>query len=338
MIEIACLESNKDQQDDVLNGIKQLFEHCEIEVKTYLVKTSDEVVRDAQNGRLDVLVCDLSLNTADPLGLGVISDIKERCPGLFTIAITAGSWDVLEVEKQPRKYDLFIPKIAIFGREFSKSPDYVSRLFDRFKFSAVRTFIVNEEIKPIKDIEPPTRVEMLDLIRQTISYHPPFKQASLISDIELTQLGGGRSASYVFELKASMGLDHRNVLPVVLKFSRVIDWREEQCRYDIFVKWTLPHHMRVDVIGSGCGLNWGVTAYSFAHGKTGLITLTNLLNCKSHTRCESVIKKLFNGTHAFWVSTNKNIQYSSLAERYFERYYKKILNGLLMTIQNFGNF
>ncbi|MGY6277860.1 phosphotransferase [Methylomonas sp. MgM2] len=323
MIEIACLEPNEFQRNGVIDGVRKLFETCELPVNVYAVKTSDEVVKAAQNGRLDVFVCDLSLNTGDPLGLGLISDVKSQCPGLFTIAITSGDWNISEVEKLPFRYDLFIPKMSIFGKGFTNNPNYVERLFQSFRFSHVRTFNFCTDIKPINDVPPPERNEFLDLIRQTISYHPPFHPSSLISDVELEQLGGGRSTSYVFELKAKMGSDGRKALPVVLKLSKINDWREELNRYEVFVKWTLPHQMRVDIIGHGKSVDWGAIAYSFAHGETGLSTLTDLLKAGNFIECKSIIQNLFNGPHTFWIRTYKDVQYSSLAERYFERFYKK---------------
>ena len=98
----------------------------------------------------------------------MLSDVKLACPGLFTVAITAARVaGIEEIEKPPRRYDLFIPKIASTGLPFDKTPDYKERLFQRFRFSAIRTYRQKVPTVPVPDNEPPTRHEILDL------YQPP---------------------------------------------------------------------------------------------------------------------------------------------------------------------
>jgi len=73
----------------------------------------------------------------------------------------------------------------------------------------------------------------LVLLRQVFSYRPPLDASSLIQEVELSQLGRGRSGSHVFEVTASMGDDRHGILPIVIKFSKIADYRVELSHYDI---------------------------------------------------------------------------------------------------------
>jgi hypothetical protein len=323
MIEIAYLEPDDKVREDITRGIEQLFSLLGGKANVRHVKGAEEVVSDARNGRLDVFACDLSLNTTEPLGLGVLSEVKEKCPGLFTMAVSGGNADILDIELAPRRFDLFVPKVAITGRAFDKKPNYVRRLTERFRYSAVRSFSLQNKILEIPSISPPERWELLDLLRQIFSYRLPVEASAIISDVELRQLGGGRSASYVFELSASMGADKRVILPTILKFSKIKDYLEEVGRYEAFVKWTLPHQMRVDVLGAASSIDWGVVAYSFAHGERGLQTFRELLEVGDLKRASLVVQKLFAGGKAFWKGTKRDIPYENLPQRYFSRFYQQ---------------
>lgn len=340
MIEIAYLEPDKHSREDLAGGIKQLFELCGMAANVRLVTSADEVVADGKNGRVDVFVCDLSLasNSNEPLGLGVISAVKAACPSIFTVAVTAGGADIGEVEAQPKRFDLFVPKVAITGVAFDEKPNYLERLKQQFRYSPVRTFALSSPIHEIPATPPPKRNEILDLIRQVISYRPPLDRSSLIADVELKQLGGGRSQSYVFELVASMGADQRPVLPMILKFSQLSEFYEELRRYNVFVKWTLPHNMRVDLVGSGTSVGWGVTGYSFAHGEKGLRTLRDVLDAGDLEGASTIVERLFEGGRAFWKSIDRDVPYKSLAQRYFERYYRKSAEWFGEDVGKFRSF
>jgi hypothetical protein len=323
VIEIAYLEPDDKVRDDIIKGIEQLFALLGQKANVRHVKGAEEVVSDARNGRLDVFVCDLSLNTPEPLGIGVLSEVKEKCPGLFTMAVSGGNADILDIELASKRFDLFVPKVAITGRAFENKPNYVARLSERFRYSAVRTFSLQRKIAEIPLIPPPDRGEMLDLLRQVLSYRLPVDISAVISEIEMRQLGGGRSASYVFELSASMGTDKRAILPTIVKFSKTNEYLEEIRRYESFVKWTLPHQMRVDVLGAAASVGWGVVAYSFAHGESGLQTFREVLELGDLKRASVVIQKLFGGGKTFWNGTKRDIPYQNLPQRYFSRFYKQ---------------
>lgn len=239
------------------------------------------------------------------------------------MAVTGAGADIVEVEALPRRYDLFIPKGAITGRAFEGAPDYKKRIFDRFRYSPVRNFGLSSKINEINGTPPPETAEILDFIRQVFSYKAPLERSSLVTDVLLRQLGGGRSSSYVFELLASIGSDRRPILPIVVKFSQLADWAEEVRRYNVYVKWALPHQVRVDVIGSGQSVNWGVVAYSFAHGERGLETFRDILEGGDNGRATVVLDRLFAQGRAFWKATRRDIRYANLAERYIERHYRK---------------
>jgi hypothetical protein len=323
MIEIAYMEPNKNIRGDISEGIKNLFELLGEEARVRDVRTAAEVVADARNGRLDVFVCDLTLNTDEPLGLGVLSDVKLNCPGLFTIAVSGRTAELSEIDSQPGRFDLFIPKQSIMARAFDARPNYLARLKDGFRFSAVRSLPVQGAIVPITSVPPPENWEMLDLLRQIISYRLPMKKSGVISEIELKQLGGGRSSSYVFELIGSMGADRRPILPIVVKFSRLADSLEEIKRYDTYVKWTLPHQMRVDAVGVAFSETWGAVAYSFAHGASGLKTFREVLESGDVNRASLVLDKLFAGATSFWQSIKDDVPYANLTQRYFSRFYQR---------------
>jgi hypothetical protein len=326
-IEIAYLERDPLTALDLAAGIGEFFDACGCHSAVRLVRGIDEVLSDAANGRIDVFACDIFFNTDDPLGLGLLAQVKEAYPSVFTVAVTggfgAGMGELQHLERLPRKYDLFLPKLAINSRAFNETPNYKARLFENFRYSGVRTYSVANTIQEIHHFPPPPRSVTLDLLRQIVAYRPPVEEASLIVDVELQQLGGGRSASYVFELIAEMGSDRRSILPVAIKLSRKSNCMEELRRYEAYVKWSWPHSMRVDLLGSAICQDWGAIAYSFAHGQSKLRTLSDIISAGDKSLTVSCVERLFEGGRVFWQAMRKGTRYNNIMERYFERHHAK---------------
>lgn len=78
MITIAYLEPDASSRDDLIIGLKALFSECGLPADVKEIKNPNEVIADARNGRIDIFVSDLSLNTDGPLGLNLLSDVKGK--------------------------------------------------------------------------------------------------------------------------------------------------------------------------------------------------------------------------------------------------------------------
>ena len=114
-LQVCYLEPDISSREGLITGLKNYFQHSNFLAEIRVVQGAREVVNDALNGRVDVFVCDLSLQDDNaPLGLQVIAEVKKHCPWLFCISVSRGEdFRMTEVESQIYCYDLFIPKVAL---------------------------------------------------------------------------------------------------------------------------------------------------------------------------------------------------------------------------------
>jgi hypothetical protein len=201
------------------------------------------------------------------------------------------------------------------------SPNYVERFKDRFRYSPVRTFkTLGEPPKEERGVSI-ERDHLLPLLRQVVSYRLPLDPAVLCRDIALRPLSGGRSKSRVFIVEILVSDNLQPSQPAVLKISSKENALEEARRYDTYVRWALPHQVRVDLLASAYTQLQNAVMYSFAHGTEKIFILKDLFtegNLEASTRS---IGKLFDSIGSFWLSMPKSEFASTLPERYLQRYY-----------------
>lgn len=324
-LNVLYLEPDARTRRGLAEKLKAFFELCRLDADIAFAEGADEVIENALSGRVDIFVCDLSLNDSSPAGLGVIADVKWRCPWLFCIAVSRGE-DVrmTEVDSRPRGYDLFIPKLALTGGEaaLDSSPSYKKRFIDRFRYSPIKTFRMEGKPKEKERGISIARTELLPLLRQVVSYRLPIDPAAMAQEVRLTPLGGGRSASRVFVLQSFVSERLLPAQPCVLKIAERDSAFEEERRYDGYVRWALPQHARVDLMASGYTTEQGAIMYSFAYGRGHIKTLRDYLESGDESVAEAAMTRLFESIGSFWLEMPSSQEAASISERYLKRYYQ----------------
>ena len=324
-LNVLYLEPDARSRTGLADKLQTFFAMCGLSANIAFVDTAREVIDDALSGRVDIFVCDLSLNDSSPAGLGVIADVKLRCPWLFCIAVSRGE-DIrmTEVDSRPLGYDLFIPKLALTGGEeaLDKSPSYKERFINRFRYSPLRTYRMKGAPQDEERGISIQRSELLPLLRQVISYRLPIDPCAMVQDIELSPLGGGRSASRVFILQSFVSKRLQPAQPCVLKIAKRNSAFEEERRYDGYVRWALPQHARVDLMASGYTSEQGAIMYSFAYGRGSIKTLRDLLETGNEADAAAAMERLFDSIGSFWLEMPSSQEAASISERYLKRYYQ----------------
>ena len=323
-LQVCYLEPDISSREGLITGLKNYFQHSNFLAEIRVVQGAREVVNDALNGRVDVFVCDLSLQDDNaPLGLQVIAEVKKHCPWLFCISVSRGEdFRMTEVESQIYCYDLFIPKVALTSgdKAILGEPNYVNRFLRRFRYSPIQTYSMPSEILEEVNGLSVSRESLLPLLRQIFSYQVPIDSSVMPTTIEVSELFGGRSASRVFFLKVEISTSMQSILPVVLKVSTQHNALEEKRRYDSYVRWALPHQVRVDLMASAITVGQGAVLYSFASGNVDVFTFRESLAQANYNKCMSIVTKLFQNIGSFWQRLPISEE-RSLPERYLNRYF-----------------
>lgn len=323
-LNVLYLEPDDRTRIGLAEKLQVFFAMMKLDANVSFANTAREVIDQALTGSVDIFVCDLSLNDSAPAGLGVIADVKGQCPWLFCIAVSRGE-DIrmTEVDSRPLSYDMFIPKGALTGGETAlrKGPNYEQRFIERFRYSPIRTYKMKgspeEEERGVSIV----RQELLPLLRQVVSYKLPIDPAAMAEEVELTPLSGGRSASRVFILQSLVSERRQPAQPCVLKIAKRDSAFEEERRYDSYVRWALPQHVRVDLMASGYTTKQGAVMYSFAYGRGAIKTLRNLLEGGQEDNAQAALVCLFGSIGSFWLEMPFSQEASSIPERYLNRYY-----------------
>jgi aminoglycoside phosphotransferase len=289
------------------------------------VRMADEVIERATLGAIDIFVCDLTLNrSSGELGLQVIADIKKHCPWLFCIAVSsAAELNFNYIDAAQRSFDMFIPKGELTGPLANGGGDstYARRLANRFRYSGLRTYHIEADVPETDRGVSIKRAEMLPLIRQLFSVKLPVETSMSISTCDLKVLGGGRSASRVFVVNARSKDGNSAIQPCVMKISSLENAKEEARRYDTYVRWVLPQHVRVDLLSVAFTRSQGAVLYSFAHGGGAISTLRDLLECGDDAGATRALHRLCESIGGFWRPIAAEDGRNSLTARYLARYY-----------------
>jgi hypothetical protein len=326
-IKISYLEPSEPQREELCGGIRDLFAAAGFESVVSIAQDADQVKDSILSGHCDVFVCDLSLNRTSSTsfeGMSIVADIKRRFPYVFTIGITGGypSYNLIDVTEP--SFDLFLPKLVVTARppNFGGAPNYVQRLLDRFRALPNVTVKLASEPPETQDGRKLARTEVEILVRQLFSAVGPPSQGSYPSEVTLTPLSGGRSASHVFIMNGYRPSTGKHYLTSVLKISSVEDFRQELERYRKYVQWSLPYTARVDVLGTASTQESGAIAYSVAHGGTRVFeTLTAMLERNDTKKSLVAINAVLNAADQLWGEIPRPSGESTIGSRYFERYF-----------------
>ena len=93
--------------------IKELFALAGISARVEATTSIDRAFADAEQGKLDVLVTDLTFNRDEGYALTFIQDLKLKFPEVFVVALTWGDVLIKSVQARSPSFDLIVGKQSL---------------------------------------------------------------------------------------------------------------------------------------------------------------------------------------------------------------------------------
>ena len=325
-MKVTYLEPDRLNRDALCQGLVELFRLAGFQAQIDAVVSATHVRDAILAGHCDVFACDLSLNSAASEnwdGLTIIQEIKRDFPYIFVIGTTGGYPRFRLFDVSEYSFDLFIPKRALLDPpRLSGEPNYVRRLLDRLRpLPRVDIELLEPVQKPVESLGP-NEYEIQTLVRQLFASEGPVAEACYPSEVTLKSLGGGRSKSLVFAMTGTRVADQKTYLRSVVKLSHLEDHAQEYGQFHKYIKWSVPYHARVDILGTGVTQKWGAIAYSFAHGgDEPFDTLSSILASNASDRSMAAITSVFDAAKHFWGYVPPANAGNTINGRYFDRYF-----------------
>ena len=217
------------------------------------------------NEYFDVFICDVSLaGGSDQLGLQVLSSVKRKYPGIYTIAYSREQPRYLECVEFGR-VDLFISKQQLEGAAHRQ---FLHRMISRGLKINTGAFISTDLCSLDSRFSRLHQIELNRAVRKiTFTGDIRLKNES-VAEVSLKKLPSGYSGSYVYEMVARTSTGF-NCVQAVLKLAFREDkaaadaLKRELANYQTYVRWYLPYHWRPELIGEVDEGSFKVICYAF---------------------------------------------------------------------------
>ena len=321
-LSVVIMEPTKEIHSDIIDHYQRFFRLANYDPIIKCVVKEKDLLREIEENQVDVIICDILFQAEDYAGLLVLQSIKINYPDIFCIGNSRGTVTYSQIISKWPSFDLFIPKIQLFG----ENKKVITNLIEDFsiKFQKNTSIEISEESSLPREFKKPQSYrELLSLLAQitfTSHDHNPLLYGSIVS---LTPLSGGRSKSHVFKIIATKKNSRIRTVPAVIKISNKPYAKKELDNYNRYVKWLLPYSWRVDILGTGFTKNFGAICYSFVQSDfKEFDSFTHYLIRNDESFITSIIEKIFNPELNRWYSDDLTLKEKNINERYMRRYFQ----------------
>jgi hypothetical protein len=243
-------------------------------------------------------------------GIDFIAEHKSNHQDTVFVLSTKGRFSIDVLAQKFPHPDLIVPKTALSSAEFRKN---VATLIRKVAF---RTPVGHLSIPNPKDSGSVDsfRNELTSILEQCLHNFAGSTKTSGIRQVNLYGLGGGYSGALVFRVEL-FDSNLRGSVPLVLKVARGESAAREVAAYNSFVRLSMPHDMRVDLLGSGEAGEYKGALYAFAFGASlDLSPLADHIRAGEYEFVERVVTRLFDSTDIGWYS---RAEFTVSAEEFF---------------------
>jgi len=301
-LNIVICDDEKSQQDMLAPIVSEIVRKIGFEP---VIALYDEIekLEPHLNTRPHIVIVDNVFGSENNKGVAFIAKEKVRFPDIVFVLLTGNTFNVEQLGFRLPNPDVIATKAHMPNQKYQSylAQEIFSHL-SRYPIAAVST----EESEPYKigNFEIDT-TELQSLVEQSIF------EAGLVIEQEVPQarlkrLSGGYSGAIVLELSLT-GKTRWSGIPTVVKIAPR-DWIDSEINaFQTFVRWQLPHTLRVDIVGKGTTRYFGAVCYAFVlAGEMKSQSTTQALSRQNSRVVKRVLKDLLEAKSTGWYNPIKS--------------------------------
>lgn len=236
-------------------------------------------------------------------GVDFIAQQKPSFTDSVFILSTAASFSIDVLGQKFPNPDLIVPKTALSNSRYQEHLGHIlRRMINRQPFgnlNVVDPGVSNE----INKIQP----HLISIIEQCLHTMGGYRSSVAYSQANLTRIAGGYSGAQVFRLDV-FDKETREKVPLVLEIAFGGRKISEASAYNDFVRFDVPHDMRVELLGCGESGELRGALYAFAFG--GDNDYTSLSSCIReglYDRFSSAVSSIFLSQRIRWYKLRSGV-------------------------------
>jgi hypothetical protein len=282
-----------------------------------------ELYRLIDNDKIDVVICDLTFDTNDLDGLGMIKQIKTDYPEMIVIGYSGSDHiSINVVSNNSPSFDFFISKGC---RQEKDRRNYADKFLDVFKSNIELEIILDESIAVNRELKKyVSSGEFRRLLKKITFTTHDSSGVTTAKKAYLYPMNGGFSSSKVFRMVCVTD-NNESIINSVLKCSPIDNAKKEAENYLNYVKWYLPYTWRPEMLSYQYGKKNGMICYSFAYNDDKPFTsLTEQIENTNIEKVSLAVSKIFSDSTKKWYSlSNQDTKTQSIRDYYDELYFAK---------------
>jgi hypothetical protein len=295
-IDVALCDDEIPEQTRLRGILGNIFERAGFDAKITTYNSLADL-RAALASRPHYVIVDNVFAGEDNAGVQFITREKQSYPEIVFALMTGATFNVDQLGFRLPNPDLIGTKSHIVEERYQEYlGDRLAQLSRRYP---IQGFFVNDAEGKYQLGSRLPNDELQSLVEQVIHEAGLVRESDILS-AQLRPLTGGYSGAAVLELQLS-GSTRSAKIPTVIKIAP-LDWIESEiAAFSTFVKWQLPHSLRVDIVGTGRTKRWGAIAYAFVlAGELDTTTATELLRKGSTRAVDRVISDVLRSKSTAW--------------------------------------
>jgi hypothetical protein len=296
VIDVALCDDEIPEQTRLRGIFESIFARIGFDARITAYNSLSDL-RGALLSRPHYVVVDNVFDREDNAGIQFIAREKQSYPDIVFALMTGVTFNVDQLGFRLPNPDLIGTKSHIVEQRYQ---DYLGeRLAQLSRRYPIQGLFVDDQEGTYTLTDQLPNDELQSLVEQVI-FESALVRESDILNAQLRPLTGGYSGAAVLELQIS-GSTRSAKVPTVIKIAPT-DWiRSEIAAFSTFVKWQLPHSLRVDIVGTGRTRRWGAIAYAFVLAdELETTTATELLRKGSTKVVDRVIGDILRSKTTAW--------------------------------------
>lgn len=290
-----------DDQSSMLNQLRGYWEKALGPGPRYEMAQDIDNVERKLKLRPHVVILDNQFTAASTNdGATFIAKVKEKHPDSVFVLMTGKGFDIEQLGQRTPNPDFIVPKPYLLNDGYLK---YIG--------DAIRAFLKRA---PALVSVPTQGLDEIGVTAEAFSSLVEQCLASLeVLEFDLASepkaafsvLSGGFSGAAVYQMEVR-GAGRTPSLPLVLKCGSREQIGREIRAFERWVRWQLPHDMRVDVIGRGVTGDHAAVCYGFVLGSsTKLTSLADAIRAKDFEAVEASLKRIFFAERSGWYKARR---------------------------------
>jgi hypothetical protein len=297
-IEVVLCDDEKAQHASLRESLSGIFAGAGF-APNFTILDSVETLDQVLKRRPHIVVMDNVFGNEENLGVSSISIAKSQYPELPFILMTGATFSVAQLGIRLPNPDFIITKSHLKSERYQMYLALqMAPLIKRYPVKAIVTDEASNYTVHNSTLE---ESELRVLIEQII-FSGRLIEERESPQVQLRKLSGGLSGALALEMKIQ-SKSKTTFLPTVVKIAPK-DWIAAELEaFRTFVRWQLPHTLRVDVIGSAETKQFGAICYAFVLANEPRVQSATYFLRKGNSKIVSkIIKDIYQATSRGWYS------------------------------------